>query len=120
MSDQNQDSIEIQTKIADKLSFAASRILAIESMEEQIKETVDDLVYIFKECNNRKSKADVQLMLKVYTDANKVRRDEQEKVTKHKANLQKVEEFLDTLSVYKNMSTVDIEEVADSLLGKPV
>lgn len=116
MTDKNIDGQEVQKKIADKLTFAASRLLAIESMKEQIEEVADDLVALFKECGEKISKPEAKLKIAVYADAAKQIKDSEDKIQKAKETAEKVKAEAEELSVYDQYKP-NLADEADKLLG---
>jgi transposase len=117
MTDKNINAQESQSKLAEKLNFITVRCLAIESMEEQIAEYVEDILQLYKDAGEKKTKGDIELLVKVYVDAKKAKQEEEAKIDKSKLRLNKMEELLEEISVLDQFRLPDLYDVADKLVG---
>lgn len=119
MTDKNIDSKEVQAKLANTLDKIAVGRMAIEQLEEQDKELLEDVRSLYSECGDKKSMAEVKMVADVYCNAKKAEDDEKEKVNKAHLKLEKIEVIKDQLSVldpYK-MSESELADKADEYLG---
>jgi hypothetical protein len=117
MTDKNISAQESQSKLAEKLNLITVRCLAIESMEEQIAEYVEDIVHLYKDVGEKKTKGDIELLVKVYVDAKKAKQEEEAKIDKSKLRLNKMAELLEEISVLDQFRLPDLYDVADKLVG---
>lgn len=112
----NIDGQEVQKQLAGKFNDIAIRRLTIEQMEEQIGEYIDDLVALYKEAGNKKTKGDVNILVDVYVDAEKARKEEKAKIDKSNIKLTKMEEAVEELSVLAQYRLKNIHDLADEYL----
>ena len=115
MTDKNIDAQEVQQKLAKKFNLITVRKLAIESFEEQVEEFIDDLLHIYEECGTRKTKAEVKILVDVYVDEEKARKEEEAKIEKSTLKMKKMEAAKEELSVLDRFKLQNYYDEADAL-----
>lgn len=111
---------EKQKEFSRKLDNLAAKSVSIESLEEAVKEGLNDLTVIIKECSGLKTpeaKALAKSMVAVRVDAAKAKKDEEEKVVKAKAKIEEYQELSEELSVLAQYQ-INIADKADEYLGQ--
>lgn len=116
MSEENIDAVETQRKLANALNSIVVRRLAIEGMEEQVEDYLNDLVAIYAETGNKKSKGDVKILAEVYLDAEKAKKEEESKIDKSRRKITLMESFKEELSVLARYRLADPELSAEEYL----
>ena len=108
---------KVQKEIADKLNAITSRVLAIESLEETIEDYKNDLSAMYAEAGDKKTAAEIKMIVSVYVDAEKAKNEQEVKIDKAKLALAKMEEVKEELSVFDRFRSVNKYDEADKLIG---
>lgn len=109
---------KVQKDIADKLNAITARVLAIESLEETIEDYKNDLSALFAEAGDKKTAAEIKMIVSVYVDAEKAENEQEVKIDKAKLALAKMEEVKEELSVFDRFRSVNKYDEADVIVGK--
>jgi hypothetical protein len=108
---------KVQKDIADKLNAITSRVLAIESLEETIEDYKNDLSALFAEAGDKKTAAEIKMIVSVYVDAEKAKNEQEVKIDKAKLTLAKMEEIKEELSMFDRFRPDNKYDEADEIIG---
>ena len=109
---------KVQKEIADKLNAITARVLAIESLEETIEDYKNDLSAMYSEAGDKKTAAEIKMIVSVYVDAEKAKNEQEVKIDKAKLALAKMETVKEELSVLDRFRSANKYDEADAIVGK--